>query len=129
MPPISRLYTAAGALQTPSANVYTLSNATVYYAEFDDVKDRSKIAVHWKYNATLIASITIEASNRYADEVTSYAAVGSGWATTSATAVSPAASAGETIAHYADMNAARLRAKIDVTTGGTLRGDVNTKGG
>lgn len=129
MPVISTLYTAGGVLQSSTAGVYTLADATTYYAEFEDVKSRALVSVHWKYSAALVAAITIEASNRYPDEVSAYAAVGSGWATTSATTVSPAASAGETVAHYADFNAARLRAKIVVTTGGTLRGDTHVKEG
>ena len=129
---LTKLYTAAGAEQTPNdAGTFTLSNGTVYYAEFmDDIPDRTGLSVHWEYNAALVATITLEASNRPSDgpfAVTSYAAVGSGWATTSAAAVSPAASAGETVAHYADYMAARLRAKIDVTTGGTLRGTEHSK--
>ncbi len=43
--------------------------------------------------------------------------------------VTAAAFSGETVAHYADFNAARLRAKIVVTTGGTLRGDTHVKEG
>lgn len=126
---LTKLYTAAGVEQTPDdTGTFTLSNATVYYVEFfDDIGDRTGLSVHWEYNAALVAAITLEASNRPADRVTSYAAVGSGWATTSATAVSPAASAGERVAHYADFMSARMRAKVDVTTGGTLRGTEHSK--
>ena len=129
---LTKMYTAAGAEQTPDdTGTFTLSNATVYYVEFfDDIADRTGLSVHWEYNAALVAAITVEASNRPSDgpfAVSSYAAVGSGWATTSATTVSPAASADETVAHYADMMSKRLRAKIDVTTGGTLRGTEHSK--
>lgn len=124
---INKLYSAAGVEQTPTAGVYTLSDATVYYAEFATVELGKTFSAHWKYNNALVATITIEASNRKADEVTAYDSTG--WATTSATAVSPAASASETVAHYADFAAARARAKIDVMTGGTLRCDEAGKAG
>lgn len=129
---ITKLYSAAGAEQTPSDNgTFTLSNGTVYYAElYDDIPDRTGFSIHWEYNAALVASITLEASNRPIEgpfAVSSYAAVGSGWATTGATTISPAASAGETVGQYADYMANRLRAKIDVTTGGTLRGTMHSK--
>ncbi len=129
---LTNLYTSAGATVTPNdAGTFTLSNGTVYYAElFDDIPDRTGFSVHWEYNAALVAAITLEASNRPSDgpfAVSSYAAVGSGWATTGATTISPAASAGETVGHYADYMSMRLRAKIDVTTGGTLRGTEHSK--
>ena len=128
MRPIVDLYKSDGTKQTPAANVFTLADATTYYAELTEfVEGRSMFSLHYLYNAALVAAITLEASNRPADRVTSYAAVGGGWATTSATAVSPAASAGETVAHYADFMSARMRAKIDVTTGGTLRGTEHSK--
>ena len=127
---LTNLYTSAGATVTPNdAGTFTLSNGTVYYAElFDDIPDRTGFSVHWEYNAALVAAITLEASNRERADVTIYAAVGSGWATTGATTISPAASAGETVGHYADMMAARTRIKIVVTTGGTLRIDEHSKG-
>ena len=129
MRPIVDLYKSDGTKQTPTANVFTLADATTYYAELTEfVEGRSMFSLHYLYNAALVAAITLEASNRPRDEVTSYAAVGSGWATTSATTVSPAASAGETVAHYADYLAARVRIKIVVTTGGTLRIDEHSKG-
>ncbi len=129
---LTNVYTSGGTPVVPNdAGTFTLSDATVYYAEFmDDIPDRVGLSVHWEYNAALVAAITVEASNRPSDgpfAVTSYAEVGSGWATTSAAAVSPAASAGEAVGHYADYMAARLRAKIDVTTGGTLRGTEHSK--
>lgn len=129
MRPIVDLYKSDGAKQTPASNVFTLADATTYYAELTEfIEGRSGFSVHYLYNAALVAAITLEASNRPRDEVNSYAAVGSGWATTSATTVSPAASAGETVAHYADYLAARIRIKIVVTTGGTLRIDEHSKG-
>ena len=40
---------------------FTLSDATVYYAEFmDDIPDRVGLSVHWEYNAALVAAITVE---------------------------------------------------------------------
>jgi hypothetical protein len=129
MRPIVDLYKSDGTKQTPTANVFTLADATTYYAELTEFVDaRSGFSLHYKYNAALVAAITVEASNRDRTDVTSVAAVGSGWATTTATTVSPAASAGETVAHYADMMAARTRIKIVVTTGGTLRIDEHSKG-
>lgn len=129
MRPIVDLYKSDGTKQTPTANVFTLAGATTYYAELTEfVEGRSMFSLHYLYNAALVAAITLEASNRPRDEVNAYAAVGSGWATTSATTVSPAASAGETVAHYADYLAARTRIKIVVTTGGTLRIDEHSKG-
>ena len=129
MRPIVDLYKSDGVKQTPTANVFTLADATTYYAELTEfVEGRSMFSLHYLYNAALVAAITLEASNRPRDEVNAYAAVGSGWATTSATTVSPAASAGETVAHYADYLAARVRIKIVVTTGGTLRIDEHSKG-
>jgi hypothetical protein len=129
MRPIVDLYKSDGTKQTPTANVFTLAGATTYYAELTEfVEGRSAFSLHYLYNAALVAAITLEASNRPRDEVNTYAAVGSGWATTSATTVSPAASAGETVAHYADYLAARVRIKIVVATGGTLRIDEHSKG-
>ncbi len=129
MRPIVDLYKSDGTKQTPTANVFTLADATTYCAELTEfVEGRSAFSLHYLYNAALVAAITLEASNRPRDEVNAYAAVGSGWATTSATTVSPAASAGETVAHYADYLAARVRIKIVVTTGGTLRIDEHSKG-
>lgn len=129
MRPIVDLYKSDGTKQTPAANVFTLADATTYYAELTEYVDgRSGFSMHYKYNAALVAAITVEASNRPHSEVNAYAAVGSGWATTSAATVSPAASAGETVAHYADFFAGRARIKIDVTTGGTLRLDECSKG-
>ena len=129
MRPIVDLYKSDGTKQTPTANVFTLAGATTYYAELTEfVEGRSMFSLHYLYNAALVAAITLEASNRPRDEANAYAAVGSGWATTSATTVSPAASAGETVAHYADYLAARIRIKIVVTTGGTLRIDEHSKG-
>ena len=129
MRPIVDLYKSDGTKQTPTANVFTLADATTYCAELTEfVEGRSMFSLHYLYNAALVAAITLEASNRPRDEVNAYAAVGSGWATTSATTVSPAASAGETVAHYANYLAARVRIKIVVTTGGTLRIDEHSKG-
>ena len=129
MRPIVDLYKSDGTKQAPTDNVFTLSDATTYYAELREYVDaRSGFALHYKYSAALVATITIEASNRDRADVTMFAAVGSGWATTGATAVGPAASAGETVGHYADMMAARTRVKIAVTTGGTLRIDEHSKG-
>lgn len=129
MRPIVDLYKSDGTKQTPTANVFTLADATIYYAELTEFVDARKgFSLHYLYNAALVAAITIEVSNRDRADVTMYAAVGSGWATTSATTVSPAASAGETVGHYADMMAARTRIKIVVTTGGTLRIDEHSKG-
>lgn len=124
---LTKLYTDAGVEQSPDdQGTFTLANATIYYAEFmDDIPDRTGSSVHWEYNDALVAAITIEASNRPADKVTSYAS--SGWATTGATAVNPAAAAGEALQHYADFMALRQRAKINVTTGGTLRGTEHAK--
>lgn len=128
-----KLYTAAGVEQTPDdEGVYTLADSTVYYAEFFDApRDRIGWSVHWKWNAALVAAITIEKSNRAKEagvaggSVTSYATAG--WATTSAATVSPAGSAAEQIEEYTDDMAARRRAKIDVTTGGTLSGFEHSK--
>lgn len=129
MRPIVDLYKSDGTKLTPSSNVFTLADATTYYAELTEYVDgRSGFSMHYKYNAALVAAITVEASNRPRSEVEPYDAVGSGWATTSAATVSPAASAGETVAHYADFFAGRARIKIDVTTGGTLRLDECSKG-
>jgi hypothetical protein len=123
------LFKSDGVQQTPDdEGVYTLANATTYYAEFrEDIDDCSVFSVHWKYNAALVAAITIEASNRPEHSVTSYAATGSGWVATGATTISPAASAGEALPQYADFAAFRGRAKIDVTTGGTLSGFEHSK--
>ena len=129
MRPIVDLYKSDGVKQTPTSNVFTLADATTYYAELTEFDDaRGTFSLHYKYNAALVAAITLEASNRDYADATAYAAVGSGWATTSATTVSPAASADETVAHYADFMAARARIKIVVTTGGTLRIDEHSKG-
>ena len=129
MRPIVDLYKSDGTKQTPASNVFTLADATTYYAELTEFVDaRGGFSLHYNYSAALVAAITLEVSNRERADVTIYAAVGSGWATTGATTISPAASAGETVGHYADMMAARTRIKIVVTTGGTLRIDEHSKG-
>lgn len=125
---INKLYNDAGDLQTPVAGVYTLV-ADTYYAELADATDeRSKLSVQWTYSAALVAAITLEATNRNDLDLWDTSAT-AGWATTSATAVSPAASAGTSLQHYADFIAGRARAKIVVTTGGTLMGHEHSKRG
>lgn len=123
---LNKLYNDAGDLQTPADGVYTLVTDT-YYAELADaVDERSKLSVQWTYSAALIATITIEATNR--DDLNLWdTSATAGWATTSATAVSPAAAAGTSLQHYADFLAGRARAKIVVTTGGTLMGHEHSK--
>ncbi len=126
----TKVFDSAGNVQSPAADgSYTLKDATIYYFEFTDViGKRSSVSIHWKYDATIVAAITIEASNRPEADVSSYAAVGSGWATTVATTINLAASAGETVGHYADFMAARMRAKVDVTTGGVVLPYEHAKG-
>lgn len=125
---INKLYNDAGELQVPVAGVYTLV-ADTYYAELADATDeRSKLSVQWTYGAALVADITIEATNR-ADLSLYDTSATEGWATTSATTVSPAASAGTSLQHYADFNAGRARAKIVVATGDTLMGHEHSKRG
>ena len=123
------LYADDGTKQTPGADGATFTLvADTYFAEFFDLVPEAHInSVHWKYNAALVATITIEASNR--KDVTPWAATASGWATTSAATASPAASAGEVVQHYNTYGAGRMRAKIVVATGGTLRGDEHGKRG
>jgi len=125
---MGKLYKSDGVEQTPTdEGVYTLTDATVYYAElFHDAQDTVGWSIQYKWNAALVAAITVEKSNRAKDpgppggNVASYAAVGSGWATTSAPTVSAAASAADTFVEYSGDMAYRRRVKIDVTTGGTL---------
>ena len=125
---INKLYNDAGDLQTPVDGVYTLVTDT-YYAELADaVDERSKLSVQWTYSAALVAAITIEATND-PDLSLFDTSTTAGWATTSATTVSPAASAGTALQHYADYMAGRARAKIFVTTGGTLKGHEHSKRG
>lgn len=122
------LYKSDGTRQTPTDDgVFTLANSTVYYAElFEDPADSKGWSIHYQWNAALVAAITVEKSNRSKEAgkpggpVTSYAAVGSGWATTSAPTVSAASSAVETFVEYDGDLAFRRRIKIDVTTGGTF---------
>ena len=115
------LYTAAGVRQTPSdVGVYTLADATTYYAEmFDDLMDRPLASIHWQWNAALVAVITIDGSNFSTTDATPYATAG--WVATAAPSVSATASANEVLADYANISFARMRAKIVVTTGGTLK--------
>lgn len=122
------LYKSDGVQQTPTdEGVYTLANATVYYAElFCDPEFTPGWSIQYKWNAALVAAITVEKSNRPKDAgetggaVTSYAAVGSGWATTSAPTVSAAASAADTFVEYSGDMAGRRRIAVNVTTGGTF---------
>lgn len=119
-------YADDGTKQTPDdTGTFTLVADTYFIEFFDDIEDRPVMSVHWKWNAALVATITIEASND--PDASISAATGTGWATTGATTVSPAASASEVIAHYADYAALRMRAKVVVGTGGTLKGIEHSK--
>lgn len=124
---IVNIYSAAGAQQTLGADgvTFTLAAGTYYAELFDDVDDRSVMSIHWSWDANLVATITLEASNRSPRETSSWAS--SGWAATSATTVSPAASASEVMFFGADYGAARMRAKIVVGTQGALRGVEHSK--
>lgn len=106
--------------------------AETYYAELGI--DTGKVpwhglgSMHWKWDAALVASITIEATGLADVRVT--AAAASGWVPLTAIAtVSPAAAAGQDLASWADIGYPRLRAKVIVTTQGVLRGSFHTKGG
>lgn len=128
---IDILYSAAGVKQTSEDGVYTLAASTTYYAELVDQVDQASIlSCQWTYGATLIAEITIEATNRR-DLSTFDGSATAGWAATGAPAVSAAGAPGTVLPHYADFGAMRARAKIVVAGGGggTLRGDEHSKGG
>jgi hypothetical protein len=107
--------------------MYTLAaGPATYYAElYDNADDTVGWSIHYDWNAALIATITVEKSNRAVragvagGSVTAWAATG--WGATSAPAVSPAASALESVVEYSGDMAGRRRLKIVVTTAGTMR--------
>ena len=67
MRPIVDLYKSDGVKQTPTANVFTLADATTYCAELTEfVEGRSAFSLHYLYNAALVAAITLEASKNAA---------------------------------------------------------------
>lgn len=50
MRPIVDLYKSDGTKQTPTANVFTLADATTYYAELTEfVEGRSMFSLHYLY--------------------------------------------------------------------------------
>lgn len=124
---IVHIFSAGGTEQVPGADgiTYTLPAGTYFAELFDDVPNRTGMSIHWEWNAALVATITFEATNYDARDVSAHSATL--WRTTGATTVSPAASASGTVAHYADYMAARMRAKIVVTTQGTLSGIEHSK--
>lgn len=117
---------------TPDASGNATLGVATYYAELG--VDTGKTAwhglasMHWIWNGALVATITIEATGLHDVKVTDAAA--SGWVPLTAIAtVSPAASASQDLASWADVGYPRLRAKVVVGTGGVLRGSYHTKGG
>lgn len=85
-------------------------------------------SMHWKWDATLVATITIEGTNFKEKDVTD--ALADGWVDVAAiTDVTPAASAAQSLntSEWKDLGYGRLRAKIVVTTGGKLRGSFHSK--
>lgn len=125
---ISKIVSDAGVEQGSVAGehglVYTLPAGTYYADLADGYRDRTKLSVQWTYGSTLVATITIEATNYPTLELHD-----AGWAETSAEPVSPAGSAGTALQHYADFVAGRARAKIVVATPGDLDGVEHSKEG
>jgi hypothetical protein len=115
-----------------STGTATLANGTTYYAELglNNTEWASIGSMHWDWNAALVATITVEATNHY--DVSLHTAVGARWIDIAAIAdVTPTASASQNLTSWTDIGYGRMRAKVVVTTGGTLRGafHVKKKGG
>ena len=108
----------------------TLATGITYYAELGLALNEwiRQSSMHWQWSdATLVAAITVEASNMYAASLTGAAAT-AGWVPLAAIAtVSPAGAASQDISSWGDVGYGRLRAKIVVTTGGRLRGSFHAK--
>lgn len=101
----------------------SFANSTTYYAEIPLVAGALKTAVQEDHDATLVAALTLEFSNK--KDVGFTIAAGRSWAAAPAAvpAVSIAGgSAGTSLGHYADNLAKRCRVKLAVTTGTTLAG-------
>jgi hypothetical protein len=118
-------------IDNDSTGVATLAIGT-YYAELglNNTEWASIGSMHWDWNAALVATITAEATNHY--DVTLHTATGARWLDIAGiTDVTPAASASQDISSWADIGYGRMRAKVVVGTGGTLRGafHVKKKGG
>lgn len=110
----------------------TLVASTTYYTELTEEEgvDAGLSSIEWKWDASIIATITVEGSN-FAD-LNVYDAASAGWV-----ALSPApiptvtiagGSASTSSGSWADQGFGRLRAKIVVGgTGGVLRGAIHHK--
>lgn len=108
--------------------VATLATGVTYYAELGlgTQEWMGLSSIHWKYDGTIVAAITIEGTNFYEAGLTDAAATS--WVPITAIAtVSPAAVAGQSLSSWADSGYGRLRAKVVVTTGGALRGCFHSK--
>jgi hypothetical protein len=108
------------------------AGSATYYAELglNNLEWAGIGSMHWDWDATLAATITIEATNHY--DVPLHTAVGARWIDIAAiTDVVAATSASQDIASWADIGYGRMRAKVVVTADGNLRGafHVKKKGG
>lgn len=121
-------HSTTGAIVENTAGVATLANATTYYAELGlgTQEWMGLSSIHWKYDGTIVAAITVEGTNFPEAGLTDAAATS--WVPITAIAtVSPAAVAGQALSSWADAGYGRMRAKVVVTTGGTLRGSFHSK--
>lgn len=118
--------------------VYTLASSTVYYAEIN-VQTSPCESIHLQSSAALVATVTVETSDLANGEASSVSTTAGDWiqqnpssayVPTAGTGVTPTAlsiafagggSGGGAQINLSGLASARLRLKIDVTTGGTLR--------
>jgi hypothetical protein len=125
------------AVAAGSHGVYTLSGSSTYYAEINTQTSPTQ-SIHLQWSAALAATITVETSDfAVADAATTSSTagdwvqqnpssayvpvVGSGNSASALTITAGGSAAGAAQINLAGLGSPRLRVKIVVTTGGTIR--------
>lgn len=118
--------------------VYTLASSTVYYAEIN-VQTSPCESIHLQSSSALVGTVTVETSDFGTTDVSSVSTTAGDWiqqnpsaayVATAGTGVTPTAlsiafagggSGGGAQINLTGLAPARLRLKLDITTGGTIR--------
>lgn len=114
------LFTAAGVQVPNTANKWlTLASGTTYYAEVGGAETHL-ISVMYSWNSTIVAAITVEATNFSPEDAPTWVAAGNLWALESGPGVItiPGGTTSAQMDHYMNYGGRRMRLKIVVTTGG-----------
>lgn len=124
--------------QVGPAGVYTLASSSTYYLDVGGL-GASLLSVHLQWSSALVATITVEDCNfdehqaaltstasgdwLQEDPSTAYVPiVGTGASVTNLTITLAGGGAGGAMINLGNLGGARVRIKVAVTTGGTLRG-------